>query len=76
MKREKATKEEKKLIKEWLLQDCNDAMMACPFKGLVKCYDLHSYCKRYFPQKNSPYCPCYEYSMQYVRRVAKELKNA
>ena len=71
MKRAKATEEEKKLIKEWLLQDWNE--MACPFKGLVKCYDLHSHCKRYFPQKRSPYCPCYEYSIKYVRRVAKEL---
>ena len=71
MKRAKATEADKKLIKKWLL--CKNPVSTCPFKSITDCDYFLTYCKRFFPQKADPFCPCAVYPINYVRRVAREL---
>ena len=79
MKREKATEVVKERIESWLdIKENGDAVRSCPFTGLISCqivndnFTLPFYCERFFP--TSKYlCPCHKFSLNYVRRVAREL---
>jgi len=75
MKRAKATKKEKMEIYSWLSFSGEHQERMCPFmRGChapIANYQL--YCQKFFPKMTQEGCPCTQFSLSYVKRVAKQL---
>jgi len=78
MKRAKATKTEKKMINDWFNFYDFQKLSSCPFIKLIaksECNQSTSYCRKFFPTLAIQACPCHQFSLKYVKRVAKELNH-
>ena len=69
MKRAKATLTEQYKIIEWLDFHRDKQLNNCPF---ITCFRETPSCKKFFPKMKEG-CPCEQFPLKYVRKVAKQL---
>jgi hypothetical protein len=59
-------------IKEWLAGDEIDKVTFCPFLGMPYYIDSCNICRIMFGLGDIHYCPCNEFPMSHVVKVAKQ----
>lgn len=68
----KVNKEMKARLEKWLELPDDRKRKTCPFYEFGKDTDCEP-CRKAFPK--APICPCYVYSLHYVKRIAKRTTN-